>query len=59
MLTLLTPGPPVANHGLGETKLRFLGKQDREGFRLGILHSWVFMKDNLLIYNGLYLLELP
>ena len=39
MLTLLTPGPPVANHGLGETKLRFLGKQDREGFRLGMVSS--------------------
>lgn len=39
MLTLLTPGPPVANHGLGETKPSFLGKQDREGFRLGMIAS--------------------
>ena len=37
MLTLLTPGPPVANHGLGI--VRILGKQDREGFRLGMVSS--------------------
>lgn len=39
MLTLLAPGPPLENRGLRETKLSFLGKQDREGFRPGMMSS--------------------
>lgn len=37
--TLLAPGPPLENHGLGETKPSFLGNQDHEGFWPGMMSS--------------------